>query len=575
MKILYLFLFFIATPYLFAQDKFTLNVHELSEPDGLNPLTSYTANASYIQGNIFSKLLEYNKESQVLEPLLALQRPIIKPITEGAFKGGISLEYEIRPEATWDNGSPITGHDYSFTIKAIKLKNISPINRPYYEFIKDIVVNKDNPKKFIIYTESPYFKSEESSGCETPVLPEYHYDTNLALRNISIAELDADERLTDSTLVAFSNTFSKETFSSNKDYIVGSGPYKLTIWKKETNAYLRLERKKNWWGDQVENCSYLKAYPTAIVYKVIPQFDKALDLFKEGKLDIIRSIPPSLFLELQEEEASKDFIEFHTVNQSAYHYIGLNTRVAKLSDLRVRKAIAHAVDRETLIKEVFNGYASLANGPINPHQPYFNKDIQAIKFNLEKSAQLLDEAGWKDKDSNGIREKIIKGKKVELEFSIFYNQGNYVRKVIAYSLKKTLKEVGVNLIIKTEDFPTVLEKVNIRDFESVALAWLIPTGLYNLKHIWHSDSDIEYGFNRTGFHSSKCDQLIEKLSLTIAPKEQGKLYKEIQTLIVKEQHYIFLFIPHKLIVVRKGFEYPNFHAQHLGYTDHLFKKKIN
>jgi peptide/nickel transport system substrate-binding protein len=548
----------------------------MSEPDDLNPLTSSSANASYIQRNLFSKLLEYNLKSKQLEPSLALQRPIIKVITEGEFKGGISLEYEIRPEATWDNDSPITGYDYLFTIKAIKFKEIrSGGLRPYYEFIKAIVVYKENPKKFIIYTKEPYFRAEEISGYQAFVLPEYHYDTALALRSVSITELDSEEKIKTPSLVAFANSFSEEKFSSDKDYIVGSGPYKVAAWKKGNNSGLRLERKSNWWGDQVKNCPYLKAYPTSIVYKVVPQLDEAIDLLKEGKLDIIRYMPPARFTELMEEKTSKASIAFHSVNQSAYHYIGLNTKLPKLSDLRVRKAIAHAVDRKALIKELLNGYASLANGPMSPHQPYFNKDIQAVDFNLKKSAQLLDEAGWKDKDKNGIREKIIKGKKVELEFSILYNQGHSIRKAILHSLRENLKEVGVNLIIEAEDFPTVLERVNVRNFESFVLAWVTYNGLYDFKQLWHSDSDIEYGSNRTGFQSPKCDQLIEELNKTFDPKKQEKLYKEIQSLIVKEQHYIFLFIPKELIVVRKGFEYPNFTEQRPGYVDRLFKKKAN
>ncbi len=576
MKTLCLLLFFIASSYLFAQDEFTLNIHETSEPDDLNPLISRSSNAFYIQENIFSKLLDYNAQNQTLEPVLALQRPIIQTITEGVFKGGLSIAYEIRPEATWDNGSPITGHDYLFTIKAIKFKAIrSGAMRPYYQFIKDIVVNKDDPKKFIIYTKEPYFRAEESSGCETFVLPEYHYDTNLALRQISIAELDSEEEITDHSLLAFADTFSEEKFRSDKDYVVGSGPYQLVFWKQWRGSYVRLERKKNWWGDQVKNCPQLKAYPTAIVYKVIPDMDIALNLLKEGELDVIRSISPSRFSALMEGKSSKDSIDFHAVNQFIYHYIGLNTKLPKLSDVRVRKAIAHAVDRKRLLEELFNGYASLADGPMNPQQSYFNKDIPAIDFNLKKSAQLLDEAGWKDKDKNGIREKIIKGKKVELEFSILYNQGHSVRKAILHSLRENLKEVGVNLVIDPCDFPSVLESVNTRDFESFILAWVMSNSLYDFKQLWHSDSDIEYGSNRTGFQSSKCDQLIEALNQTSDPEKQEKLYKEIQTLIVKEHHYIFLFIPKELIIVRKGFEYPQFTAKRPGYVDRLFKKKGN
>jgi peptide/nickel transport system substrate-binding protein len=545
------------------------------EPDGLNPVTSYTATASFIQENIFSKLLEYNKENQELEPVLALQRPIIKHLTEGEFKGGLSLEYEIRPEATWDNGSPITGHDYLFTIKAIKLKKISSALQPYLEFIKEIVVNKDNPKKFIIYTNEPYFKAEESSGSEIFILPEYHYDANFDLRQISITALDSSDNITDSALVAFANAFSDQKFKEYEDYIVGSGPYQLVQWTGGSKPILRLERKKTWWGDQVENCTHLEAYPTSIVYKIIPDLGEAIEQLKKGELDIISAVPTAKFSKLSEDKKTKDLMELHATNQYAYHYIALNTKLSKFSDLRVRQAIAHAVDRKSLIKDAFNGYASLANGPVHPNKPYYNKDIPVLDFNLKKAAKLLKKAGWKDKDKNGIREKVINGETVELEFSILYNQGHSIRKAVASALKEALIKIGVNVIIEAQDFPTVLDNVQEKDFDSYTLGWVTPSGLDDLAQLWHSESGIEYGSNRTGFNSPECDQLIDQLKECLDPEERKKLYKEIQLLIIKEQHYVFLFIPNQLTIIRKGFEYPKLVSQRPGFTARLFKKKAN
>lgn len=574
MNILSLLFFLIIVSSAVAQDDFTLTIHEISDPDGFNPLTSTNANALYMQENIFSRLLEYNRTNQQLEPALAVQRPIIKPITAGKFKGGFTLEYEIRPEAIWDNGQPITGEDYVFTVKVLKFKQVKNIEavRPYFEFIGDILVDKDNPKKFTIYTKEPYFRAEESSGQETFVLPEYHYDAAKALRKISIPKLDAIKKTTDKDLLAFVENFDRTEYDNDKDYIVGSGPYKLTAWTRGNNPYVKLERKTDWWGDKVKNCEYLKAYPKILLYKIIPDYDKAIDLLQKGKIDIIRSVQPDDFLKLQQDERFSAVAEFHAVNQFAYHYLGFNTKLPKLADVRVRQAIAYAVDRAYMVKYIFNGYASYTNTPISSSKHYYNKDIQQIDFDLNKSAQLLDEAGWKDLDSNGVREKIIEGEKVELEIKILYNQGNFVRRDIAFTLKQALQEVGVNLVIDVADFPTVLDRSDNRDFEILVLAWVNTAGLDDPKQVWHSDSNKKGGSNRVGFNSKECDKLIEELRSCMDPAEQNRLYQEIQKLIVEQQPYVFLFVPKELIIIRKGFEYPELSAQRPGYVDRLFRK---
>lgn len=572
MNTLFLLFFLIIVSPIIAQDDFTLTIHEISDPDGFNPLTSTAANALYMQENIFSRLLEYNRTNQQLEPALAVQRPIIKPITAGKFKGGFTLEYEIRPEATWDNGQPITGEDYVFTVKVLKFKQVKNIEavRPYFAFIGDILVDKDNPKKFTIYTKEPYFRAEESSGIETFVLPEYHYDAAKALRKISIPQLDALKKITDKDLLAFVENFDRPEYDRDRNYIVGSGPYKLTDWV--SGDYVKLERKTNWWGDKVKDCEYLKAYPRQIVYKTIPSMEEATNALQKGEIDIIRSVQPNNFSKLQQDENFKAVAEFHAVNQYAYHYLGFNTKLPKLADVRVRQAIAHAVKKEYMIKYIFDGYASNTNTPISPFKHYYNKDIQEIDFDLNRSAQLLDEAGWKDLDSNGVREKIIKGKKVELELKLLHNQYNSVREKIANVLKQELQKVGIKLIIDPMDFPTVLDKADKRDFEILALAWVNTSGLDDPKQVWHSTSDKKGGSNRVGFNSKECDKLIEELRSSIDPEEQNKLYMEIQKLIVEQQPYVFLVVPKDLIIIRKGFEYPELSAQRPGYVDRLFRK---
>ena len=131
-------------------------IHEYHAPDKLNPLFSNNSTARYLQHHLYNKLLEYAPENLTLRPQLAVDRPVITVETSGDFAGGMSIKYEIRPEATWDDGSPITGYDYWFTMKITKnqLMDVGQL-KAQYRFVEKIEVNPENPKQFTIYSKEP------------------------------------------------------------------------------------------------------------------------------------------------------------------------------------------------------------------------------------------------------------------------------------------------------------------------------------------------------------------------------------------------------------------------------------
>ena len=398
-------------PYLvFAQKDFTVTVHEIGGPDGMNPLTSTSANALFMQGNVFQKLLEYDAQTLQLRPVLAKALPTIKEVKKGKYKGGMSITYEIHPDAVWDNGTEVTAEDYVFTIKAIKNPRVhADYIRPYIEFIDKIIIDKKNYRKFTIYASEVYCRGIEATGQETFILPEYHYDPTLLMRNFSIEDLNdpakQEELKQHPVIIEFASNFNNRKYVNNPKEVVGSGPYYVEEWA--FGDFVRFKKKKDWWGDQVKDNAYLAAYPSEIRYKNVPNMDKAIQQAREGKLDVIRSISPNRFEELKKDEAFKKEFDFGTTGQFAYHYLGLNTKLPKLQDVRVRKAIAHAVDRDAVI-ELFDGAAVKINSPILPIKDYYNHAIKDMELDLEQAKAYLADAGWKDSDGDGILDKMMK-----------------------------------------------------------------------------------------------------------------------------------------------------------------------
>ncbi|BDS10424.1 ABC transporter substrate-binding protein [Aureispira anguillae] len=555
-----------------GQKEFTINVHEISDPDGLNPLTSKAANAENIEDNIFCRLLEFNRETFQLEPALALKRPLIETPKTGKYKGGMALTYEIHPAATWDNGMPVTGNDYLFTIKVVKHRNVESAGRRLsLEFIDDVVVDAANPKKFTIYSKKVFFTAESLSGNLLHILPEYIYDPSQTMRSISIADLmDAKKEYSDA-LKEFADDFNSAKYASEIAFVKGCGPYQLAEW--DAGGSITLERKKDWWGDKVADNLYLKAYPTKIVYHIMPGMGWVLSKMRDGELDIVRNVPPQRFYDAQKKEEYTKLVDFHEPSQFAYHYLALNAQSPKLSDKRVREAIACAVNRERIVQEFFGGAAMKVNTPISPHRTYYDIKEKGTDFDLKKAQSLLTKAGWKDTDGDDVLDKRIDGKLVKLRLKYNYNKGNLVRKAIGEMLKEDLAQIGIKMDLYPIDFATLLANANARNYEVIALAWVNTPGSDDLKNVWHTSADTKNGGNRVGFGTPKTDRIIDEISVTLDENKRKELYLEIQQLIVAEHPYVFLVVPNQLIMIKKGFTYPDLGPVRPGYVTRLFQKK--
>jgi len=553
-----------------------LIIHELGDPDGMNPLTSTAANALYMQNNIFSKLLVYDQQTLELTPQLAVSRPEIVALEDGPYAGGMSLSFEIHAEATWDNGTPVTADDYVFTLKAIKNPKVNSAQiRPYFEFVDNVEVDPNNNKKFTVYSKKRYFRAEESAGQETFVLPEYHYDPEGLMRQFSLEDLSSadkmDAMLKDPNIIRFAEGFNDPKYIREAGEIVGCGPYTFVEWK--TGQRIVLERKKEWWGDKIQGNKMLEAFPPKIIHKTIPDLTAAVTNAKDGQLDVIRSIQPTKFIDLKEDANFNSKFDLSTPDQFAYHYIGFNSKKPQFEDKRVRRAITHLINRDEMIESIFEGMAIKTNGPINPKKPYYNTELADIEYDVETAKALLAEAGWKDEDGDNILDKTIRGKKESMQIEYKYNQGNTVRKNIGQLLKDEAKRVGIEVTLTPVDFPTLLDDADKRDFDMLALAWVKTPGLDDMKQVWHSDADREGGSNRVGFGTAESDQIIDEIRVTLDPEVRKQLYFRIQKIIYDEQPYVFLFVPSELIAIHNRFDGTETSPMRPGYRAASFKTR--
>jgi peptide/nickel transport system substrate-binding protein len=525
-------------------------VHELSDADMLNPTNYSDAGAGYILKNIFQSLMEIDFKTLELTPLLAENRPTIEKTPEG----GLRITYSIRPEAKWDNGTPITPNDVEFTLKVIKNPKVKDERiRPYYEFITDFVTYPEEPRKFTLVCDKVYILAEASSG-DYSILPEYFYDPKGLMKSFTIKGLtvDKDKYANDPKLAEFADDFNSEKRGREKEFINGSGAYKLEEWA--TGQRIVLVKKENWWGSAIKNGSdYFVANAPKITYQTINDQTTALVALKAGNLDVMRSIKSKDFATLPESEKFTENFNAYTPVMLAYTYIGLNTRKPQLADKNVRQALAHLIDVDKQIKIIKYGQAQRVVGPIHPSKKSeYNTDIVAFDYNPEKAKQMLTDAGWKDTDGDGVLDKVVNGQKVQMNLEFTYNSGNDERKSTALLMQEDARKVGININVVAQDWSVYLENLKNHKFDVFFGAWVQAPVPNDHKQIFHSESYND-GSNYTGFGSAASDALIDSIRIELDENKRAALNKRFQVMLHEESPYIFMYAPTERIAIHKRF----------------------
>lgn len=544
-----------------------------AEPDQLNPVLTLSNYSNTVIGTAFSYLQKLNPETLELEPALAARSPEVRLLEEGPYAGGVAYTFEIRPEAAWDNGTPVTAEDFIFTLKATFNPRVPAAPyRVYLSFIKEVQVDSDNPKRFTVFSDQRYIIGEEAISAALPVLPAYHYDSLGLMEPIALKDLMTPEKAEalaeeNENIRKFAEQFTSPFYSREPEGVNGSGPYKLVRW--ETGQRLVLKRKTDWWGDKAEQAGspVLDAYPLEIIFRPIQDQTAAVAALKDGQLDVLANIAPEQFNELKETGFVAERFDFFTPPSLVHAFIYVNTRLPKLKDPRVRRAIAYATDVESIINTAFSGLAEPSTGSVLPSSSYHNPDIKPIPYEVEKARALLTEAGWTDSNNNGIVDKEIDGVLTELSLDYKYTAGRQVSQNVALLFQESAKKAGIEIKLTPQEHNVNMEDVSRRDFELLAGAKGIQPITWEPKQEYHSEGD-----DRSGFATPETDELIDRIQVTLEPEERKKLYMELQARIHESMPIIPILVPTGRLIINNELEAP-ITPVFPGYVPALLKQK--
>lgn len=400
-----------------------LRVGWSSEPDILNPITSYSTESMQATYLIYETLLGYGTDMETVYKLAESYE---------VSEDGKVFTYHLRENAYWQDGEKFTSADVVDSYTRIRDYQLGDASM-YTEFLETITAPDD-------YTVVLEFSQPQAYNIAYVllVLPEHIWG------GMSPEEIEA-----------FPN-----------DNPIGLGAYKFVEWKH--GSTLTLERNEDYYGEQ----------PGAdkIIFIVYANEDVEVQALKAGEIDILTEVSPTLWDSLKGEAN----IEAVSLTSFSFHYVGINSYTnpnslgnKMLLDTRVRQAIGYALDREQMVNVALAGHgavgASILPNAFHDWKYDFPAD-QQINNDKAKANQILDEAGYIDTDGDGIREKDGE----PMKFRIFADEGMVVDVRAAQMVRDSVKEIGIELILTTMDENTmggIVYNEAAPDFDMFVWGW--------------------------------------------------------------------------------------------------------
>ena len=220
-------------------------------------------------------------------------------------------------------------------------------------------------------------------------------------------------------------------------------------------------------------------------------------------------------------------------------YLGFNLRDRALSDPRVRRAIAMAIDRETIVRTIWKGRADLVESILPPGSWAHDPGIPPVRFDPARSRRLLDEAGYPDPDGDGPLPRL------RLTYKTSQNE---VRRRVATAIQDQLRQVGVSIDIQSLEWGTFFSDVKKGNFQICSLTWvgIADPDIYHLA--FHSRSAPPDGSNRGGYSEPEVDRLVEAGRRETSRKNRREIYLKVQRILARDLPVFPLWAGRNLLV---------------------------
>lgn len=399
-------------------------------------------------------------------------------------KDGLTYTFSLRSGVKFHSGKPLSSEDVKWSVEYLT----NPKNRAYYmEQFSDVKSVETPDSSTAVFTLKRPFSPLLTvvSTAKAPILPA-------------------------------GSTFSPSAFAP------GTGPFRFVEW--QSGHHLTLAAFKDYW---VPGIPYL----SEITFKPIPDETVRITALKAKEVDIADELPYPVVT-----EAKKGKTEFNVVTHEAgvRRRMVFNTRIPPFNDLKLRQALAFAIDKKELAAGQTWGFAKPTNQRY-PENSFWFVDVKDRDHDLQKAKALLQEAGYKE--GFKIKVPVYPGPDMELTTIV----------------KDQLKRVGIDMELDVMDWAAHTKVRNNRQFTLYSAGM---GGRPDPDQVYYADVYSKSTNNDSGYSNPEVDQLLEKARVVIDPKERKKLYAEVVKFLQRDVPEIYLYLGPKFLGVSprvKGF----------------------
>ncbi len=429
------------------------------------------------------------------------------------FNDPLAITFTMDENARWHDGKPITAYDVEFTYDIYRDTVISAAAGAHIQSITAVTARDERTVEF--HFTHKYPEQFFDATYHMKVLPKHVLDTipPSQLRTHHLAQNP-----------------------------VGSGPYKLSEWRR--GEFIRL----------VANTAFFLGEPEVreIIWRVTPDQAASVSQLIAGEADVIDNVvDPDQLSRIQ----NADHLRLIEYPAPAYGYIGFNFDDPDVAgqphplfrDPDLRRAIAKAIDKETAVQAVFGDQGAVPIGATSRAVWIWSDQISQIGFDAHQAGVLLAQAGWTDEDGDGIRER--DGQPLEFELLVPASSG--VRRRTATIVQEQLRRVGIAMNIAEVEFGAFIQRATTGQFDAVFGAWVLDPSPRGMRELWTSAG--VGGSNWGSYQNTEIDQLVETALEALTADQATRHWHAVLTALNNDVPAIWLFEPLLTAVVERRF----------------------
>jgi peptide/nickel transport system substrate-binding protein len=498
-----------------------------AEPKTLNPLTAADAPSREVIGVMQADLVHINRGTQLTEPALAKSWKISAD--------GLQYTLTLRKGLRFSDGHPVDADDVLFTFRVYLDENVHALQRDLLIVGgKPIVVRKVDPQTLVFQFSKPY-GVEERLFDSWDVLPRHLLEKPYLEGKLGQLWAPA---------------------TPPKEW-AGLGPFRLKQYV--AGQKLVLERNPYYW--KTDTHGNRLPYLDELVFLFVPSADAQVLRFQSGETDLITRLGAENFSVLSRQQSAYTMADAGPGLEYNFLFFNLNDRSEKsspdftrkqkwFSDVKFRQAVSAAIDRDAIVRLVYQGRAAALWGPVTPgNRRWANASLSHAPRSLDRARTLLKEAGFSWSAASSGESTLVDSDGKPVEFSILTSSSNADRSKMAVLIQDDLKQLGMRVQVVPLEFRSLIDRVTqSKEYDACLLGLASfdadPNSDLNVwlssgaTHLWHPSQA-----RPATAWEAEIDGLMEQQLATPGYLQRKKLYDRVQEILAENQPMIFLASP--------------------------------